>query len=77
MEIVADLIQILKQRFDIEHEDIQNCSLRNLGLDSLDVLDYLHVIKDDFNVKLDESMENRLMDLTVTDIAPHLERLGI
>ena len=76
MEIVADLIQILKQRFEIEHDDIQNCSLRNLGLDSLDALDYLHVIKDKFNVKLDKSMEDRLMDLTVTDIAPYLERLG-
>lgn len=77
MEIVADLIQILKQRFEIEHDDIQNCSLRNLGLDSLDALDYLHVIKDKFNVKIDKSMENRLMDLTVTDIALYLERLGI
>jgi acyl carrier protein len=76
MDITVELAQILKQRFEIENEDVQNCSLKELGLDSLDALDYLHVIKDKFIVKLDKSMEDRLMDLTISDLAPHLERLG-
>ena len=66
------LQQLFIARFDYKIEDLTaTTTLENLGLDSLDIIDFLFDIEDEFNIKIpDREFEVK----TIQDMVDALDR---
>lgn len=75
-ELVADLKQIIVDKFQVqEAEDMENIPLADLGLDSLDALDFLYQIREKYDLNIPKNIENKIMSLCLKDFVPYLTRL--
>ncbi len=74
-EIFEKVCDILVDQLGIEKEKIKESSeiLTDLGADSLDVVDILHVIEEEFEIKVPDSEIENLK--TVGDIVEHIKTL--
>ena len=75
-EIVSTTLERLQQlfiaRFDYKIEDLTaTTTLENLGLDSLDVIDFLFDIEDEFNIKVPD---REFEVTTIQDMVDALDR---
>lgn len=74
-ETFEKVCDILVDQLGIEKEKIKESSeiLTDLGADSLDVVDILHVIEEEFEIKVPDSEIENLK--TVGDIVEHIKTL--
>lgn len=75
-ELVADLKKIIVDKFQVQKEQgIENIPLADLGLDSLDVLDFLYQVREKYDLNIPKNIENQIMSLCLRDFVPYLTRL--
>jgi acyl carrier protein len=71
--ILAMLLSLLTEKFDIPAEDAaRDIALRDLGLDSMLVLDVILEVEDRLGVKLDDLTIPR--NATLTDVSAMIQR---
>jgi acyl carrier protein len=75
-EIVSTTLERLQQlfiaRFDYKIEDITaTTTLENLGLDSLDIIDFMFDIEDEFNIRIPD---REFEVTTIQDMVDDLDR---
>lgn len=75
-ELVDDLKAIIVEKFQVQKaEDLENISLSDMGLDSLDVLDFLYQVREKYDLNIPKNIENKIMSLCLKDFVPYLTRL--
>jgi len=73
-ETVTRLADILAEKFKVEAELGADSSLTGLGLDSLDVINFLFTVEQETGVKIpDEALADGRLD-TLGDFASYVER---
>jgi acyl carrier protein len=73
-DTVTRLADILKDKFKVEAELGADSSLTGLGLDSLDVINFLFTVEQETGVKIpDEALADGKLD-TLADFAAYIER---
>lgn len=72
MEIETKVIEILKEMTDIQslHVDM---SFEELGLDSLDSLDFIHQVKDRFDVDFHVDIKNNFSKMKISDVISKIQ----
>lgn len=71
--VFEKLVKIICEQFDVSDEDIYNDTIltEDLELDSMDIVDLVMTIEDEFNIELpDEALEEIV---TVADLARYIE----
>ncbi len=68
------LTAMLAERFDVEKEKItaETRIMEDLGADSLDIVDMLMTLEDDYNITIPEETAQKMK--TVGDVADFLEK---
>ena len=75
-ELVAELKQIIVEKFQIDKgNDIESQTLSNLGMDSLDVLDFIYQVREKYDLNMPKDIEGKIMSLSLKDFVPYLTRL--
>jgi acyl carrier protein len=71
-----DLLAILEEitgNVTEEPDSLVNLSFKDIGLDSIDCLDFLYQVKERFDISLPKEAENLPLSMTINQIAGFLE----
>ncbi len=70
--VIAELIQKLRSKFKIKDELTEEVDVLGLGLDSLDVMDYIFYLEETFNVKIKDEQIQPGGLFTIGQTAKHI-----
>ncbi len=74
-EIFNGVVDVLVKNFHVKKADVRLESLLDddLGLDSVDVMDSIYYLEDDFKVQLlDENSNSKFEVKTISDVVDHI-----
>ena len=75
-ETFATLQTILKTKYKIEPENVtRDATLESLGLDSLDLIELLFEVEDEFNIRVPQDGGSALKMTKVQDVVDSIDRI--